>query len=313
MIRLGLCCKFQAEPIAFRRTTAAALQRLPRAAALQKLDQICLDNAAALDAALHYCTRHGIGGFRVNSQILPLKTHPQAGYAVEDLPNGTKIVQRFKACGAFAAQHDVRLSFHPDQFIVLSSENAEITRRSLADLAYHAEVAAWIGADVINIHGGGGYGDKAGALARVSRNLGRLPPAVKSRLTLENDERVYTPAELLPLCRAHGVPLVYDVHHHRCKPDGMSVEQATEAALATWDREPLFHVSSPIQGWDGPKPSLHHDYIDPADFPECWNGLEATVEVEAKAKEMAVLRLARDLRRQGRTLKTRPCADTDKQ
>ena len=295
MVRFGLCCTFLQEPIRFRRTTASGLARLDRAAALTKLSDICLHNADALAQALRFCERNGIGDFRVNSQILPVKTHPDVGYAVEDLPDSAEIVRRFNACGAFAKAHQVRLTFHPDQFVLLSSADPGTTRRSLADLTYQAEVASWIGADVINIHGGGMYGDKATALVRVERNLRQLPPEVKRRLTLENDDRVYTPADLLPVCRAQRVPLVYDAHHHRCNPDGLSIEQATAAALETWDREPVFHISSPIAGWDGPKPSRHHDYIDPADFPDCWRTLDLTVEVEAKAKELAVRRLARQL------------------
>jgi UV DNA damage endonuclease len=97
---------------------------------------------------------------------------------------------------------------------------------------------------------------------------------------------------------ATGIPLVYDVHHHRCNPDGLSVEQATKKALATWDREPMFHLSSPIEGRDGPKPERHHDFITITDFPECWRGLDATIEVEAKAKEVAVLKLRKQLSEQ---------------
>ncbi len=93
------------------------------------------------------------------------------------------------------------------------------------------------------------------------------------------------------------MPLVYDVHHHRCRPDGLTVEQATQAAKATWNREPLFHLSSPMAGWRGPKPERHHNYINPKDFPAVWHEWPLTVEVEAKAKELAVARLRRWLQR----------------
>jgi UV DNA damage endonuclease len=132
-------------------------------------------------------------------------------------------------------------------------------------------------------------------LARFATNLKRLSRRVRSRLTVENDDRTYTPADLLPLCRAEGIPLVYDVHHHRCNQDRLSEEDVTEQAVATWDREPMFHISSPIDGWKGPKPGRHHDFINVADFPECWKDLALTVEVEAKAKELAVLKLKSQL------------------
>ncbi len=296
-MRLGLCCKFAREPIRFRATTATALLRLLPPARAQRLAEICRANAAATEAAIRFCAGHGIGAFRVGSDVLPVHTHPQVRYAVRDLPDGASIVAAFRACGRLARASGIRLLFHPDQFTVLSSSDPEITRRSTEDLVAQTGIAEWLGADVINIHAGGGYGDKTAALARVARNIHRLPAAVRRRLTLENDERTYTPADLLPFCEAHGIPMVYDVHHHRCLPDGLSIEEATRRAIATWQgREPVLHVSSPRDGWRGPRPSRHADFIARTDFPACWRQLNVTVEVEAKAKELAVARLQIALR-----------------
>lgn len=113
---------------------------------------------------------------------------------------------------------------------MLNSPNARTVAHSIAELVYQAEVAAWVGADTINIHGGGAYGDK---------------------------------------------------------PDALRVAAATERARQTWTSEPLFHISSPIDGWNGATPERHHDDIDPADFPAEWLGWPLTVEVEAKTKELA--------------------------
>src|SRR5215211_8278709 len=85
MVRLGLCCIFRDQPIKFPATTAAALNRMSRADGLTKLGRLCLANAEALLASLRFCAGNGIGCFRINSQILPLKTHPQQGYGMEDL------------------------------------------------------------------------------------------------------------------------------------------------------------------------------------------------------------------------------------
>jgi UV DNA damage endonuclease len=297
MLRLGLCCLFRQAPIKFRSTTAKSLLRLERAEQLARLDQLCLENSRALLAALAEVRRLGIGAFRVLSPLFPLYTHPQVGYRLDELASAVEISQLLAEAKQYKEAYKLRLSFHPDQFVLLSSPRPEVTESSLQELAYQAELADLIGADVINIHAGGVYGDKPAALRRLGTQLEKLPAAIRSRLTLENDDQSYSVADLLPICADYQIPLVYDVHHHRCKPDGLSVEQATEACLESWQRvarEPYLHISSPKQGWQGnPKP--HADFIDRDDIPDAWLDLSATLDVEAKAKEPAVLRLKEDL------------------
>ena len=291
MIRWGLCCAWSEEPIRFRTATATALRRLSADERLARLGALAAANAAALAASLRACHARGIGAFRVGSGVLPLATHPELGYALTALPAGAATREAFARCGELARELGVRLSFHPDQFVVLGSPRPEVVASSLAELEHQAEVAEWIGADVVTLHGGGGYGEPASALARLEAAVARLSPRARSRLALENDDRVFTPEQLLPVCRRLGLPLVYDVHHHRCLPDSLPVDEATAEALATWDREPLFHLSSPRDGWGGRDPRRHHDYVDLADLPRGWLDMELTVEVEAKAKELAVARL----------------------
>ncbi len=148
MMRLGLCCVFREAPIKFRTTTYAVCARMPRQQALLKIADIGRHNADSLRKAIDYCAAGKIGAFWINSQILPLKTHPVGGYLMRDLPDGKAIVNAFIGCGALARKRDIRLLFHPDQFI-------------------------------------------------------------------------------------------------------LSIDEATVAALDTWDREPVFHVSSPLNGWRG--------------------------------------------------------------
>ncbi len=295
--RLGLCCSFRDLPIRFRNTTVSAALRLEPRERRRKLAELCRANAEALLQALKWCREQGIGSFRVVSQILPLASHPECGYRLEELPGGAEIGQRFRACGAFAAEAGIRTGFHPDQFVVLNSQRPEVIEASIRELAYQAEMAELIGADTLNIHGGGVFGDKQRALDDFCRTVDRLPEPIRSRLTVENDDHHFTPADLLPICRRLAIPLVYDVHHHRCCTDELTIDQAIAAARETWNREPLFHLSSPLEGWSGPKPERHHDLIDPSDFPSAWFDAEITVEIEAKAKEVAVLKLRDDLRR----------------
>ncbi|MFN2358586.1 MAG: UV DNA damage repair endonuclease UvsE [Desulfotignum sp.] len=263
MIRFGLCCIFKEHPVKFRKTTAAYLSQFPEEEQKSRLARLCAGNAESLLKALEFCHENRIGGFRINSQILPLKTHPDTGYDIFDLPGAEDIIAAFRACGAFSLKHDIRTTFHPDQFIILSSPHPDVVQRSVADLVYQAQVAEWVNADVINIHAGGVYGDKQSAVSRLAAVVETLPDPIRKRLTLENDDRSYTPQDLFPVCRDLKIPLVYDVHHHRCLPDGLSVAAATEQSLETWNREPLFHISSPKDGWAAPDPKKHHDYIHP--------------------------------------------------
>ncbi|WP_300460080.1 UV DNA damage repair endonuclease UvsE [Desulfobacula sp.] len=297
MIRFGLCCIFKEQPIKFRRTTAKFLSQFSRQDQKNRLSEICLANAHALMKALEFCHQNNIGCFRINSQILPLKTHPDVGYDISNLPNSDQIIKRFKACGIFSRKYNIRTSFHPDQFIILSSPNPSVVERAMADLAYQTQVAQWVNADVINIHAGGVYGDKTAALKRLERTIETLPDPVRKRLTLENDDKSYSPEDLLPICSDMKIPLVYDIHHHRCLNDRFSIDEATDRSAETWDREPLFHISSPKNGWDSSDVRKHHDYIDINDVPGSWLSMDVTVEVEAKAKELAILKLMKEIDR----------------
>lgn len=298
MLRFGLCCLFKDEAVTFRTTTVKALSTLPRDRQLAKLSEICLHNAHNLQRALETVRRLDIGAFRIMSPLFPRMTHPEAGYSLDHLPDGEIISSTLEACRLFAHEQQIRLSFHPDQFVVLSSPHPAVVANSILELEYQAMLAEAVGADVINIHAGGVYGDKQGALQRFGEVYDVLPESVRSCLTLENDDVSYTPEDLLPLCQKHRIPLIYDVHHHRCNPDSLSVEEATELAAATWEkvkREQYCHISSPKAGWGSNTPRPHADYIDPSDFPTCWLGQKMTVDVEAKAKELAVVQLMRDV------------------
>lgn len=302
MIRLGLCCIFVEQPIKYRTVNARNLLRLADPLRPEKLSGLCLHNLRMLLKSLEYCAHNNIGDFRIQSGLFPLKTHPDSGYELSELPDHREIRETIRQCRDYAEAHDIRTTLHPDQFVVLSSPHPNVLTNSRRELEYQADLAAMLGADVINLHCGGVYGDKKKTLKRLAGVIAELPPKIASRLTLENDDRSYTPEDVIPLCREVGIPFVYDVHHHRCLENDISartVSAITDRALATWDREPLFHVSSPLNGWSGKNPCYHHDYIDYADLPETWKNLNCTIEIEAKAKELAIARLQNDLTEDG--------------
>jgi UV DNA damage endonuclease len=127
-MRFGLCCLFKEEKIAFRTTTAKVLSGMGRGEQLDKLSDICLSNARCLVQAMQAVHRLGIGAFRIMSPLFPRMTHPEVGYSLGDLPDGATITALLGEVRSFAGLHDIRLSFHPDQFVVLSSPHPALSQ-----------------------------------------------------------------------------------------------------------------------------------------------------------------------------------------
>lgn len=304
MIRLGLCCIFLEEPIKFNHTTVRIIKNIKsRDEQMLKLSGIALNNSKTLLDAVKTCKRLNIGAFRILSQILPIYSHLEYGYEFGELADANEIFANFAAVKDFIKDNDIRLSFHPDQFNILASPRAEVLTNSIRELEYQCMVADLTGADDVNIHMGGVYGDKRAALKRFVENYKRVPDIIKAHLTLENDDISYTVEDLYPICMETALPLTYDVHHHRCNPDGLTISEASLKSIETWKqtgREAHFHISSPKNGWNSTNPRSHADYIDINDFPEEWLNNELpdfTLDIEAKAKELAVKRLMKQLRK----------------
>lgn len=290
-VRWGLCCLVVDAPLRFRAATHAYVWRLSPADRRSYINAIALHNAGTLVDVLNYCRTLDIRAFRISSQLFPLATHPLSGYRLIDLPDAVEIHRRLDFARTVAIESGIRLSFHPDQFIVLNSTRPEVVASAVAELEWQGEMAEAVGADVICLHGGSATGGVDDALLRLMEGIARLSPRARTRLALENDDRCFAAINLLPACLAAGVPLVLDAHHHRILPGGLSIEEATDWTVATWnDREPYFHVSSPRLGWEKGDPRPHADFVDPTDVPSYWveSGIGLTIDVEAKAKERAV-------------------------
>lgn len=201
MIEWGLCCIFREEPIRFRRATAASLRPLPRPEQLRKLAALIRSNAENLKKAFECCAELKIGAFRINSELLMLATHAEAGYRLEELPEAGALRSLFDEAKRCADQLGLRRSLHPDQFVVLNSPEPRVRANSRAELEHQFLLSELCGATEINLHAGGVYGDKSAALDRLRREINALLDPVRRKLTLENDDRSYTPSDLLPLCR----------------------------------------------------------------------------------------------------------------
>lgn len=150
----------------------------------------------------------------------------------------------FAPIGETARRLDVRLSFHPGQFCVLASENANIVERSIEEFEYHADMARWMGYGrtfqdfKINVHISGKRGP-----AGIIDALGRLSPEARNCITIENDENSWgidASVELADHCA-----LVLDIHHHWIRTG--------EYVQANDDR-----VARIRDSWRGVRPALHY-------------------------------------------------------
>jgi UV DNA damage endonuclease len=254
-----------------------------------------------------YLAEHDIGMYRMSSDLAPYITHPDR---VELHRQVEECEAALASLGSRANAQGIRLSFHPSQYILLSSPDEGVTRRSVADLDAQARIldAMSQGPEaVVLIHVGGAYGDRAAAVERVMRAVDRLPAAARRRLAFENDERVYTVEDCLRIHQHTGVPVIFDHQHHRLNPGTLTAAEAAREALATWPREvtPKIHFSSPRldAGAEGKRPllSAHADYINPWEFGDfvlsLGNVRTFDVMLEAKQKDDALLKLRADLNR----------------
>lgn len=150
----------------------------------------------------------------------------------------------FAPIGETARANDVRISFHPDQFVVLASDREEVVNKSIDEFEYHVDMARWMGygnnfQDIkINVHISGRQGPEG-----IKRVMSRLSPEARNSLTIENDEMTWGIDASLEL--ADTCALVLDIHHHWVKT-GEYIEN-------TDDR-----IKRIIDSWRGTRPVIHY-------------------------------------------------------
>ena len=175
-----------------------------------------LDNSLRL---LKHNAGNSIAVYRFSSKLIPLATHP----LLSEWDYVTELLPRFKAIGEFVKEHGQRVSFHPDHFTLINSPRQEVWQASLADLDHHCLMLEAMQLDhrsKLVIHVGGGYQNKENARARFCDNWQLLSERVRNRIVLENDDRVYTAADVLGLCQELHIPMVLDIHHFACNNEG---------------------------------------------------------------------------------------------
>ncbi|HGE5779464.1 MULTISPECIES: UV DNA damage repair endonuclease UvsE [Bacillus] len=264
----------------------------------EKLYNITMQNLMHTLRILHYNIAHEIPLYRLSSSIVPLATHPEVDFDYIDI-----FTPFWRKMGKLIREHNLRVSFHPNQFTLFTSEKPHITDNAILDMTYHYNVLDAMGladSSYINIHIGGAYGNKEKALLRFHENLKKLPPHIKQQMTLENDDKTYTASETLAVCEQERIPFVFDYHHHMANLCDEPLEDLLPAIFETWNHTniiPKIHISSPKSEKEF---RAHANYID-ATFIKPF--LHVTRElnqdfdimIESKQKDLALFQLLDEL------------------
>ena len=284
--RLGLVCVTHSQEVRFRTITRTRLLQHDDDQQRRLLDDLYRDNLQRLDTALSYCVNENIALYRMPSSLFPFY---DAAIGREVM---AALVDDVARVGARAVALNIRLVMHPDQFVVLSSDSEKVVANSVTILQMHADImdllqqprSPWA---LIEIHGG-----KSGRSKELIEAIARLPDPIRLRLGLENDEYAYSASEIHAVCKASGVPMVFDAHHHIVHenlPDyeDPGIAEMLAKARMTWPdpAQQLVHISNGRAAFND---RGHADLIDvmPSSFAKApW------IEVEAKFKEEAIQKL----------------------
>jgi UV DNA damage repair endonuclease len=254
--RIGFACKFseinsKGEVVSVPElntggTTLAWAKRQTRSVAEDKVMEVAKRNiththnlvkkVASLDPELRMV--------RLTSDMLSFYTEPSWKDFWQTVDVQNELAKMFAPIGETARANDVRLSFHPDQFVVLASDRDEVVNKSIEEFEYHADMVRWMDFGKqfqdfkTNVHISGRRGPQG-----IREVYGRLSPEARNTLTLENEEYTHDLTDCLSLSDL--VPTVMDIHHHWIKTG--------EYIQSTDDRVKMVRDS-----WRGVRPTLHY-------------------------------------------------------
>ena len=277
-------------------TGRSMIKRTFKSKGINYASELGLDNTKDLFKIVKWNNENGFDFFRITSNLFPWCSE----YKLSDMPDYDEIKSILSDVGKYVKDNNMRITSHPGPFNVLTSPHEHVVDNCITDLSIHGEVFDMMGLsrtpyNKINIHIGGVYGDKVSAMERFCTNFLRLPDSVKTRLTVENDDKasMYSVVDLYEgvYCKI-GIPIVFDYHHHRFNTGGLSEEEALIAAAATWPEgiTQCCHYSESRRKEkldESIRPQAHSDLIY-----EKINtyGLDPDIVIEAKLKEQSIFK-----------------------
>ncbi|MDD4504422.1 MAG: UV damage endonuclease UvsE, partial [Clostridiaceae bacterium] len=134
-----------------------------------------------------------------------------------------------------------------------------------------------------------GIGGKEIAVERFIKNFKALNEDIKDKIVIENDDKVFNAEDVLALCEQLSLPMVLDIHHHRCNHESDNLHELIDRIRSTWKgQRPKVHLSS---GSSYPADRHHADFIDFEDYKQAVQLVknEFDIMMECKEKDLAVL------------------------
>ena len=259
------------------------------------VSELALANVQDLLTTLKWNEANNVHFFRLGSDLIPWGNKLD----ISKFPNYKELLETFLECSKVIKRSNQRITAHPGQFNLLASPNPVVVDNTVKDLIMHAEIFDYLELsnthfNKLNIHVGATYGDKHSAAETWCKNFERLSEGVKSRLTVENDDKanMYSVVDLHEMIHSKvQIPIVFDYHHHTFNTGGLSAKDALQLAMSTWgDIKPVVHYSE--------SKSLHenNNTINPRAHSDLINeridtfGFDIDIMIEAKSKEQALLR-----------------------
>ena len=291
----GLCCislnlQELDEPVKFQTMTYKRFSSLDRDDALEILGDRIFNNMLATDIIIQYCADNNLC-YRLSSDLFPLITYDAANISLQDLPNYDLIEKSFDFIKQTINDTGVRISCHPSEFNVLASEKQSAVEKTIKELNFYSWFMDRIGCPAdyrspMNLHIHNKNGTHSEIVNRFIQNFNRLDPNCRSRLVIENDDKIncWSVRELITHFHPKtNIPITFDYLHHKCNPDVLDEETAIKACHDTWDGyKPLFHYS---ESKPGNNPRAHADY---AHMPIDTYNLQFDLDFELKMKDKAI-------------------------
>lgn len=250
-------------------------------------------NIDCLEKTLNYNIEHGLLFFRIGSGLIPFASHEICDF------NWRKHFKKdFSRIGSMINKNKIRISMHPDQFVVLNSKKKDVVEKSIKEIDYHCNVLDTLNLDEkakVQIHVGGLFNDREKSKKRFIEVYDSLSKKQKKRLVIENDDRLFSVKDCLDINRETNIPIIFDSFHHQCLNHKESFSEAFSLCAKTWKTTPMVDYSS--QYPNGRK-GRHVYSIDMKKFSYFVKQIgDADIMLEIKDKEKSALKAFNYLQR----------------